>query len=1144
MRLYRLAFSAIYVRNIGPAILAVVVFFALCATSVLAQLDRGGIVGSVLDSTGARIVAARVTATNLATNISVTASSDAQGNFSINSLAIGAYRVKVEKQGFAAVVEPGVQVSVGQVAKLDFALHLGSTSQTVEVSASSVELQTQSSSLGTVETKQRISELPLNGRNFIALAYLGPGANGGQAGSNASGGVFENERANEAVSVNGLRVSNNNFLLNGVDNNEFGLGGVIILPPPDAIEEFRIESNSMSAEFGRGGAAVNVVVKSGTNNVHGGLYEYIRNDKLDALNYFANGKTQFQRNEFGGFVGAPIIKDRTFLFANYEGTRQRQGVPFVSTVPTNAERGGDFSDRLTGQTYSPCGSGGPSFDTGAIFDPNSTYNYTCPGGQTISLRNQLSYKGQLNVIDPAKINKVGQNVVLLYPMADLPGLSNNYAVTQKNINDQDSFDVRVDHHLSASDQVFASYGFGDIRSVNPARLGKLGGSDCCPSISNSRAQHLGLGETHIFSSNSLNEIHGGYFRYAVNAVPFNYGSNISQTLGIPNANRGDMNSSGLSNLDVAGYTSMGDSEWLPEHAFENIFQIADTFTKVHNLHTLKFGIDFRRQQRNFFQLAVPRGNMVFSGGYSQDLTTGNGGSGLADLYLGVAQRVEQDTLSGLYPTRYWDLAGFVQDDFRIRPNLTLNLGLRYEVASPANGRVANFDLTKAVMVASYGPGAVSHAGVGFDKSDWGPRVGLAWSLPHNTVVSSAFGIFYSPEANTFDDLGLNPPALIDAAHTYDSSSLPTNSQLISTGFPSSYPAESLNQPAGSVKTTGPKRIMPRIMEWNLATQHEFANTWLAKVAYVGTRAYHLWNHEADDLNQPQQPLDTNFSDATGNFGRPYFNVQPNLASIYPLDYAQLELTYHSFQASLNRRFSNGFNVLFAYTFAKNLGNADGNTGGTIQNSHYANLEHGPVSPDIRHRFTSSYLYELPFGRGRTFLPNLTRTVNTVLGGWDIAGITAVQSGPAETATVSNDLSNTGSASYRYNQVANPSNFSYDRTTQTSLGCNGKQSLQCWYNQATFVAPALAPGQQSAHMFGNSKIGNLRGPDLLNFDAVLQKHFALGEMGQLEFRSEFFNIFNHPNFGLPGNQVDVQGGASITSTASNNRQLEFVLKYTF
>jgi hypothetical protein len=578
-------------------------------------------------------------------------------------------------------------------------------------------------------------------------------------------------------------------------------------------------------------------------------------------------------------------------------------------------------------------------------------------------------------------------------------------------------------------------------------------------------------------------------------------------------------------------------------------------------HTLKFGVDFRRQQRNFFQLSSPRGWFVFGGGYSDDLTTGTGGSGLADLLFGYVISNEQDFLAGIYPTRYWDLAEFVQDDYHISPRFTLNIGLRYEIASPANGRVGNFDFNKGIVVTSYGPNAVPHAGVQFDKSDWAPRLGFAWSLPRNTVVHSAFGVFYSSEGNIFDDLGLNPPQLAFWANTYSPGSIPDSSRLISSGFPAALPPSSATDISGPVKTTGPKRIMPRIMEWNLSVQHQFVQNWVAQVGYVGTRAYHLWNHEASDLNQPPQPLDTNFcgpdpsncDPTTPNYGRPFAGVQPQMTQILPLDYPQLQMLYNAFQASLNKRFANGLNFLAAYTFAKNLGNADGNVGGFIQNSYRADLEHGPAEPDLRHRFTLSYLYELPVGHGRHFLGDMGGVADAVLGGWQVAGITTVQSGEAITGIMSTDFSNTGSFSYRPDQIHNPYDFSFNTASQgTDYGCSnpGHQTLDCWFDQAAFVTPPLAPGQQSAHAYGTSRIGNLRGPDLVDFDFVLQKNFRVRESQQVEFRAEFFNLFNHPIFGLPGGgsggyiAVDFPGAAAITSTAVDNRQLEFALKYTF
>jgi len=1125
---------------------------------LLAQVDRGSIVGLVTDPAGARVPGAQVSVTNLAANQSTSVTTDEKGQYTADLLRIGTYSVTVEKPGFQKAIQPSVDVGVNQAARVDIALLVGSINESVQVTTAPPLLQTEASSLGTIETERRISELPLNGRNFIQLAYLGPGANGGQTGSNVSGGVFENERANEAVSVNGLRVSNNNFLLNGVDNNEFGLGGVIVLPPPDAIQEFRTEENSMSAEFGRGGAAVNVVLKSGTNQIHGGAYEFISNDKLDAVNYFNQGQQPFKRNQFGAFLGGPIRKNRTFIFGDYEGSRLRESQPFISTVPTAAERAGDFSDRLTGNTFSPCATPSPAdtFDTGTIFDPFSTHDYTCADGGVVSLRNPIS---GTNIIPAGSINAVGQNVANFYPHSNLPGLTNNYLANQNHVNSQDSFDVRLDHRFRDQDQMFASYSFGDVRSQRPGPLGPLfGGLDCCPSASNSRAQHMGLGYTHTFSAQLLNDLHGGYFRYAVNALPFNFGKSIgSDDLGIPNANRStDPNSSGLTNIDIAGFTPLGDSMFLPEHVFENIFQVADTLTWIRGRHSLKFGVDFRRQQRNFYQVTAPRGFFDFGGVYTNDLSTANGGNGLADLLLGIADANEQDFLLGLYPTRYWDLGGFVQDDFRIRPNLTINLGLRYDITSPANGRVGNFDLNRAIVVTSYGQNPVSHAGVQFDKKDWAPRIGFAWSVQRNTVVRSAFGVFYSAEANIFDDLGLNPPQLTFLASRFNPGAIPSAAQLISTGFPSALPVGDALHISGPVKTTGPERIIPRIMEWNLGLQHQFGNNFLAQIGYVGTRATHLWNHEASDLNQPLQILDTNFcgpdpNNCTPNFGRRYFNQQPNMTAVLPLDYPQLEMFYNSFQASLNKRFANGFNFLAAYTFAKNLGNADGNTGGFIQNSYRADLEHGPVVPDLRHRFTISYLYELPMGHGRRFMGEMSGIADAFFGGWQVAGITTAQSGEAVTAVMSSDLSNTGSFSYRPDQIAKPYDFSFNTASQgTDFGCTnpGHQTLDCWYNQAAFAAPALAPGQQSAHSFGDSRIGNLRGPDLVDFDFVLQKNFRIRESQEVEFRAEIFNLLNHPNFGLPGGgssvPVDVPGGASITNTSTDNRQIEFALKYTF
>jgi hypothetical protein len=1123
---------------------------------LFAQVDRGSIVGTVTDSSGAVVPVATISLTNLANNQTTRLTTDNTGSYVANLLHIGSYKVTAEKEGFQKVVQPTVEVGVNDVVRVDLVLRVGIATQVVEVTGAAPLIQSETSSLGTVETERRIVDLPLNERNFIGLAYLGPGANTGMTGSNASGGVFENERGNEALSVNGLRVSNNNYLLDGVDNNEFGLGGVIALPPPDAIQEFRIEENSMSAEFGRGGAAVNVALKSGTNELHGGLYEFLRNEKFDARNFFDANRAPFRRNQFGGFLGGPIRKEKTFIFGDYQGFRRREGVTNIATVPTATERMGDFRDRLTGTTFSPCpipGLGDPTFDTGAIFDPNSTRNFTCSDGTVIPLRDQIvSSTSPPNVIPTTRIDKVGQNIANFYPIPNRPGagLFNNYLLNPGLANDQDAFDVRVDHRFSDSDAIFGHFSYSNIRSLHPATLGFLGGDSCCPSNSKNRSQHWGAGWTHTLGPTLLNDLHGGYFRYTVNGLPLNFGKNLATSqLGIPNANRGDPTSSGLTFIEPAGLTALGDSLWTPEFVVENIFQVADTLSWVRGKHELKFGIDFRRQQRNFFQTTAPAGWFQFSGQYTADLTTSNGGTGLADTLLGVPIFSEQDALQGEYPTRYWDLAGFVQDDFRATPNLTLNLGLRYEITSPANGRIGNFDLKRAIVVNAEGSNGVPHAGVAFDKNNFGPRVGFAWSPfgSKRTVVRSAFGIFYSAEGNIFDDLGLSPPYLSVNSQFFNPSAIPPTSQLISAGFPSTISFPDPSKPFGTVRTNGPERVMPYILEWNFNIQRELGQTWMVQASYVGTRAVRLWNHESSDLNQPLQPLDSNFSDPTGNMGRPYFNVLPDLVTILPMDFPQLSMIYHAFQTTLNKRFSNGFNILASYTWAKNLGTADGNVGSQIQNSHNIAAEKGPVQPDLRQRFVVSYLYELPFGQGKRFLASLGSRGELALGGWQISGITVIHTGEAFTPGLSFDPTNTGTFSARPDAIHNPYDFSFGAATQATLGCSqpGKQTLDCFWNQAAYQVPQLAPGQSFATLFGNAGRDTLRGPEQVNFDLALLKNFRITERNRLQFRAEFFNIFNHPQFGLPGAGVDFAGGAAITSTLPDNqREIQLALKWSF
>ena len=1118
---------------------------------VLAQLTTGGIVGTVTDPSGSRVPGVTVTATQVETSATATGTTDSSGNYGFTDLQIGKYSLTFQKEGFQRVVQSNVVLGIAQVIRFDIALKVGSVSQTVEVTDAPPLLQTETSSLGTIETEKRIVDLPLNGRNFFKLAFLGPGANEGATGTSAGAGSTDNNRPGTSLSVNGLRIFDNNYLLDGMDNNEFGNGTVVIQPPPDSIQEFRVEENSMSAEYGRGGAMVSLVLRSGTNQVHGAGWEFIRNNKLDARNYFATSGLGFQRNQFGGQLGGPIKKDKMFLFGSIQRTDIREELPFISSVPTVLMHSGNFSELGT-----------------PITDP-------FPGGP--------AYPGNIipSCAQDGCINSVGQNIVNLFPNPNIAGagLTNNFIFNGKYKFDETAFETRFDYNISAKDRFLAHYAIATPIATNPSNFPNVdGGAGSGTSATlNNKVQSVALDWNRIFSSSLLNDLRVGFNRFKDATLPLDFGTNAGNNVGIPNANHGG-NSSGLTKINISNYQQLGDSLWVPETIAENVYQLADTISWTRGKHSLKFGVDFRRQQRNFFQQTAPSGLLSFSGNYS--------GNALADTLLGIPQSTLQDHLAGIVdPTRYWDLSEFVQDNIRVTPNLTLNVGLRYEINSPANGpTVGNFDLRTLTVNTS------SHGGVKFDKNDWAPRAGFAWNIRQHTVVRSAFGIFYAAEGNIFDDLGLNPPSLAVQSFSWPSSN-PSTNQLLG-AFPATFVQPDPANPTGTVRTTGvigsssfdPVRRIPRIYEWNLTVEQQLGQDWLLRAGYIGSHSSNLFDHESSNLNQPLIPLDSNFS-GSGPFGfnqgRPYFAQRPGLNVVLPLDVARLSMSYNALQTSLEHRFAEGFNVLAAYTFAKSLGTADGNVNQCdVQNAHNVAAERGPTTPDFRHQLTVSYVYELPYGKGKHFGDGANPVAKAVLGNWQVAGVTRARSGEAFDVVMGGDLTNTGAFPPRPDMIHNPYDFSFDVATQTALGCSkpGHQTLDCWFNQAAFVAPALSSvpgdcgGQCFARDFGNARRAALRGPNMINFDFSAYKTFQLSERFGLVFRAEFFNIFNRPNFNLLNvgsgggssgagfvnfscttaaapTPTDCSqrsgGGAQITQTLPDNqREIQFGLKLQF
>src|SRR5579862_8563147 len=484
----------------------------ICAVSmfshvVLAQLTTGGIVGTVTDPSGSRVPGVAVTATQVETSTTTAGTTDSSGNYGFTDLQIGTYSLTFQKEGFQRIVQSNVVLGIAQVIRFDIALKIGNVSQTIEVTDAPPLLQTETSSLGTIETEKRIVDLPLNGRNFFKLAFLGPGANEGATGTSAGAGSTDNNRPGTSLSVNGLRIFDNNFLLDGLDNNEFGNGTVVIQPPPDSIQEFRVEENSMNAEFGRGGAMVNIVLRSGTNQIHGAGWEFLRNDKLDARNYFATSQLGFQRNQYGGQLGGPIVKGKMFIFGSIQRSDIREEEPFISTVPTELMHSGNFSDL------------GPTTNIPNPFVPGTFFGTTIPAGS---------------------INTVGQNIVNLFPLPNIAGagLTNNFIFNGKYKFDETAFETRFDYNISNNDRFFAHYAIATPTATNPSNFPNVdggAGSGTSSSLDN-KVQSLAVDWNHIFNPGLLNDARLGFNRFKDATLPLDFGTNAGDAAGIPNAN--------------------------------------------------------------------------------------------------------------------------------------------------------------------------------------------------------------------------------------------------------------------------------------------------------------------------------------------------------------------------------------------------------------------------------------------------------------------------------------------------------------------------------------------------------------------------------------------------------------------------------
>lgn len=1067
----------------------------LLAASAFAQVDTASIVGAVRDPSGAALPSATITFLETSTGTRASVHSDAGGNYASPPLRVGTYNIIAEATGFKTETRENILLRVQDRINLDFEMAVGAVSENVVVTGEVPVIQAETSSLGQVISSNQITELPLNGRDYIQLATLTTGVVRTSSGTNGNTGGSSTGGLNSFVS-NGARGTLNNFILDGIDNNSNDNGGVILRTSVDALQEFKIQTNSFSAEFGRsGGAAINAVIKSGSNSYHGSVFEFFRNSALDARDYFEDPsakKASFKQNQFGATVGGPIRKNKLFWFGDYQGTVIRNPLTFVSSVPDAAQRVGDFSGPGNATVYDP-----------ATYDPATNTRQPFAG----------------NIVPSNRINPVAQGIMNLYPLPTLPGkLRNNYVTSPTEQDRIDQGDFRGDYNMSSADQLFLRYSMSGRTDVRPAPLPGLanGGNS---STGNGFEDTMGtaLGYTRTFTPSTLNEFRIGFnYVHIRRGVPPGGNKLPPEDLlvaGVPD----NPPTNGLTLFAPNGYRRVGDPQFAPTILSSQERQITDVVSLIRRRHTIKLGAEIRWSQFNIFQVPSPRGTFTFTGRFTQNPADGDGGISLADELLGVPQTATISSLLNMGDRQHVP-SFFVQDDFKVSSHFTLNLGLRYEYFSPlveVNNKQSNFDYSTGTIIVANRNGA-SRGLIDVDHLNFAPRIGFAWSpfASARTVIRSAFGMFYSgQEIRTAAPLQLayNVPFYYQPFFISDGI---TPVVTVPQGFPPLDPSKAIDPPVTSADS---RLKTPYYQQWNFAIQQQLPSAVAVELAYAGSKGTHL--QVLTDQNQVVMPGPGDVQPR-----RPYPNFGP-FSSIQNRGNS----TYHSLQLKVEKRYTHGLSFLSAFTFSKAINDLPEICCAQPfpQDTYQLRSEKGLADFDQRLRWVSSFDYELPFGRGRKYLTS-NRVLDLAFGGWHLGGILSVASGFWLTPTLGYDPSNTGSQGLvRTDRIANGNLPSSQR------GPN------LWFDINAFPFPA-------DFTFGNAGRNILEGPGETVLDGAIRKEFAIRESQRLEFRAEFFNMLNHPNFAQPDNYIDDGPGSAgvITSLAIPMRQIQFGLKYRF
>ncbi len=1066
----------------------------------------GSISGTVTDVSGSAVPGAKVTVTAPATGLSRSSNTNDNGEYTVPLLGVANYNIQVELQGFQTATANDIRLQVDEHRELDFKLSPASVQTSVEVSASAVQIQTADATLGQVITSQQVADLPLNGRDFVQLATLTPGTaqetnpnsffNGGPSSEASARGSY-------SLSVGGSRANSTDWLLDGNDNNELTSGAISILSSIDSIQEFKVLTYNYSAEWGtRGGPTVLVTTKSGSDQFHGSLFEFFRNTDLDARSFFAANTEKFNLNQFGASFGGPIKKDKTFFFVDYEEKYQRHGIPFTGLVPTAAMREGNFTDNAFGQ-------------------PNTIQLAGFPN----------------NIIPSTSFDRVGQQLINLYPLpnANNAALGYNYVSEPVRSLNEGKFDIRLDENISAKDTLFARFSYDQATSYVPG--GAPGFAEQGAFASNqgvaNHARNAAISETHVFSPTTVNQMSFGFNRIFDYITSQGTGTCISAALGIPGANLGG-NSCGLTSVLMSNYWSLGDRGYTPFVGGTNVWTYSDSLDMVRGSHDIRAGFGFRANQLNTVAVGFPNGFWVVVG-----LT----GDAAADLLTGQTVYAAHDQeFDGGNTGRRWKLyRPFIEDNWKVSKSLTLNLGLAWAMVTPISevaNRMSDFNPANGQFLVA-GVNAGSNAGIQMDWTALEPRIGAAWKpFGNRTVFRGGYAIFHDSSWNQgAQGLWQNPPYYAETHQPFGTPMSAGFQTLTSPPNPASF--------QGTIWAQDTNFKQGRIQQFNFNVEQQIPGDIVLTAGYAGARSSHLLD-SGNNINIGSPTACGTVSGYTlgcgpngAAFASPYAAAFPGatISNIYDSGLAH----YNSLQIKAETKSARyGIYGLISYTYSRSYdtGLIDGL--GSITGANYfplpnwQTLDWGLSQINLNQNFTASIIYDLPFGKGRKWGSNWNGAANAILGGWEATVIEHATSGfpvfivDSINGSGANLLNNNGNSFNRPNQTCNP--------------VLSNPTLAEWFNPACFAAPATGE-------LGNANRTPLSGPDFVNTDFSIIKHFVPREGMQIDFRTEFFNLFNHPQFGSPGGNgtgadINTSTFAVVNYTVNNPRLVQFALKLSF